>query len=65
MHIPAALLFGDRNRILWWSWSDSWLLSRIAAVKIAVIMVVAIVLVHGRLGRLLNWLGDREAYGYE
>ena len=41
------------------------LLSRIAAAGIVVIMVVAIVLVHGRHGLFLNWFGDREGHGYE
>lgn len=41
------------------------LLSRIAAVGICVIMLVAIVMVHGRNGLFLNWLGDRKGHGYE
>jgi putative oxidoreductase len=54
----AAEFFGGVGLILG-------LLSRIAAVSIAVIMVVAIVLVHGRHGLFLNWFGDREGHGYE
>jgi putative oxidoreductase len=41
------------------------LLSRIAAIGIVVIMLVAIVMVHGRNGLFLNWLGDRKGHGYE
>lgn len=66
MHIPAALgfvaiaaeFFGGAGLIVG-------LLSRIAAAGIAVIMVVAIVRVHGRHGLFLNWFGDREGHGYE
>jgi putative oxidoreductase len=41
------------------------LLSRVAAVGIVVIMLVAIVMVHGRYGLFLNWFGDRKGHGYE
>jgi putative oxidoreductase len=41
------------------------LLSRIAAAGIVVIMLVAIVMVHGRNGLFLNWLGERKGHGYE
>jgi putative oxidoreductase len=41
------------------------LLSRIAAVGIGVIMLVAIFMVHGRNGLFLNWLGDRKGHGSE
>jgi len=66
MHIPAALgflaiateFFGGGGLIVG-------LLSRIAATGVLVIMVVAIVLVHGRYGLFLNWFGDREGHGYE
>jgi putative oxidoreductase len=66
MHIPAALgflaiaaeFFGGLGLIVG-------LLSRVAAAGVVVIMVVAIVLVHGRHGLFLNWFGDREGHGYE
>jgi putative oxidoreductase len=66
IHIPAALgllaiaaeFFGGVGLIVG-------LLSRIAAAGIVVIMLVAIVLVHGRHGLFLNWFGDREGHGYE
>jgi putative oxidoreductase len=41
------------------------LLSRVAAVGIAVIMFAAIFMVHGRNGLFLNWFGDRKGHGYE
>jgi putative oxidoreductase len=66
MHIPVALaflaiageFFGGLGLIFG-------LLSRIAAAAIIIIMVVAIVLVHGRHGLFLNWFGEREGHGYE
>ena len=41
------------------------LLSRVAALGIGVIMVVAIFMVHGRYGLFLNWFGDRKGHGIE
>lgn len=41
------------------------LLSRIAALGIVVIMLAAILMVHGRYGLFLNWFGDRKGHGYE
>jgi putative oxidoreductase len=41
------------------------LLGRIAAAGIAVIMLAAIAMVHGRNGLFLNWFGDRQGNGYE
>jgi putative oxidoreductase len=41
------------------------LLGRIAALGIAVVMLFAILLVHGRFGLFLNWFGEREGHGYE
>jgi putative oxidoreductase len=41
------------------------LLSRVAALGIAVTMVAAILMVHGRYGLFLNWLGDRKGHGFE
>jgi putative oxidoreductase len=41
------------------------LLSRVAALGIAVTMVVAIFMVNGRYGLFLNWFGDRKAHGFE
>jgi len=41
------------------------LLSRIAALGIAVLMLSAILMVHGRYGLFQNWFGDRKGHGYE
>jgi putative oxidoreductase len=41
------------------------LLSRVAALGIAVTMVVAIFMVNGRYGLFLNWFGDRKGHGFE
>jgi putative oxidoreductase len=41
------------------------LLSRVAALGIAVTMVGAILMVHGRYGLFLNWFGDRKGDGFE
>lgn len=41
------------------------LLSRIAALAIAVTMLGAIATVHYRFGLFLNWFGDREGHGIE
>jgi putative oxidoreductase len=41
------------------------LLGRVAAIGIAVIMLAAVVMVHGRNGLFLNWFGDRKGHGYE
>ena len=41
------------------------LLSRVAAVGIAVTMLSAIVMVHGRNGFFMDWFGGRKGHGYE
>jgi putative oxidoreductase len=41
------------------------LLSRIAALGIAVNMVVAILMVHFRFGLFMNWAGDEKGEGIE
>jgi putative oxidoreductase len=41
------------------------LLSRMAAIGVCVTMVSAIVMVHGRYGLFMNWLGDRKGHGIE
>jgi putative oxidoreductase len=41
------------------------LLSRLAAVGIAVTMLFAIVMVHGRNGLFMDWFGARKNHGYE
>jgi putative oxidoreductase len=41
------------------------LLSRVAAIGIAAIMLAARVSVHGRYGLFLDWFGNRKGHGYE
>ena len=41
------------------------LLSRIAAFGIAVNMIVAVILVHGRNGLFMNWTGKQPGEGFE
>ena len=41
------------------------LLSRIAALGIAVIMIVALVAVHGKFGFFMNWYGEKQGHGIE
>jgi putative oxidoreductase len=41
------------------------LLARISALGIAVNMLAAIVMVHGKYGLFMNWCGDRKGHGIE
>jgi putative oxidoreductase len=41
------------------------LLARIGALAIAVNMLAAIVMVHGKYGLFLNWFGNRKGHGIE
>jgi putative oxidoreductase len=41
------------------------LLARISALVIAVNMLAAIFIVHGRYGLFMNWFGDRKGHGIE
>lgn len=41
------------------------LLGRISALGIAVNMLAAILMVHGRFGLFMNWFGDRKGHGIE
>jgi putative oxidoreductase len=41
------------------------LLSRVAAFAIAVDMIVAVLLVHGRYGFFMNWAGNQAGEGFE
>lgn len=41
------------------------LLSRIAALGIAAVMVVALVAVHWKFGFFMNWFGEKEGHGIE
>lgn len=40
-------------------------LARISALGIAVNMLAAIVMVHGKYGLFMNWFGDRKGHGIE
>src|ERR1700674_2306225 len=41
------------------------LLSRIAALGIAVVMIVAILTVHRKFGFFMNWYGEKQGHGIE
>src|SRR6202035_3094575 len=41
------------------------LLSRVAALGIAVVMIVALVAVHGKFGFFMNWYGEKKGHGIE
>ena len=41
------------------------LLARISALGIAVSMLAAILMVHGKYGLFMNWFGDRKGHGIE
>src|ERR1700688_3061167 len=41
------------------------LLSRIAALGIAVVMLVALLTVHWKFGFFMNWYGDKKGHGVE
>ena len=41
------------------------LLSRIAALGIAVVMIVALVAVQGKFGFFMNWYGEKQGHGIE
>jgi putative oxidoreductase len=41
------------------------LLSRVAALGIAIVMTVALVAVHGRFGFFMNWYGEKKGHGIE
>src|ERR1700676_5086093 len=41
------------------------LLSRVAALSIAVVMIVALVAVHWKFGLFMNWYGDKKGHGIE
>jgi putative oxidoreductase len=41
------------------------LLSRVAALGIAVVMIVALLAVHWRFGFFMNWYGEKEGHGIE
>ena len=40
-------------------------LSRIAALGIAAVMIVALIAVHGKFGFFMNWYGEKKGHGIE
>jgi len=54
----AAEFFGGLGLIIG-------LLTRVAALGIAITMVVAMIKVHLKFGFLLNWFGDKQGHGVE
>src|SRR5258707_7937888 len=40
-------------------------LSRIAALGIATVMIVALIAVHGKFGFFMNWYGEKKGHGIE
>jgi putative oxidoreductase len=41
------------------------LLSRVAALGIAIVMMVALIAVHGKFGFFMNWYGEKKGHGIE
>jgi putative oxidoreductase len=66
LHLPVPLAFlAVTAEFLGGAGLIVGLLSRVAAIGICVTMVSAIVMVHGRYGLFMNWLGDRKGHGIE
>lgn len=66
LNLPALLAFGAIGAEFFGGFGlIVGLLGRLAAAAIAIIMLVAILMVHGKYGLFLNWFGDREGHGYE
>ena len=66
LHLPIALAFlAVMSEFLGGAGLIVGLLSRVAAVGVCVTMLSAIVMVHGRNGLFMNWLGDRKGHGIE
>ena len=66
MHIPAVLaILAMAAEFLGGLGLVAGLLTRIAALGIAVNMAVAVALVHHRFGFFMNWTGRNKGEGYE
>ena len=66
LHLPIPLAFlAVMSEFLGGAGLIVGLLSRVAAVGVCVTMLSAIVMVHGRNGLFMNWLGDRKGHGIE
>jgi putative oxidoreductase len=64
--LPALLAFGAIGGEFFGGFAlIVGLLGRLAAAGIVIIMLSAILMVHGKYGLFLNWFGDREGHGYE
>ena len=66
LHLPIPLAFlAVMTEFLGGAGLIVGLLGRVAAIGICVTMLSAIVMVHGRNGLFMNWLGDRKGHGIE
>jgi putative oxidoreductase len=66
LHIPAAMAFlAIATEFFGGIALIGGLLTRVAAVGIAIDMVVAVLMVHKQFGFFMNWFGDQKGEGYE
>jgi putative oxidoreductase len=66
MHIPTALAFGAiMTQFLGGLLLIFGALGRIAALGIAIVMLVAVLMVHIPNGLFMNWYGTQKGEGYE
>ena len=66
LHLPVPLAFlAVMSEFLGGAGLIVGLLSRVAAIGVCVTMLSAIVMVHGRHGLFMDWLGDRKGHGIE
>jgi putative oxidoreductase len=66
LHLPVPLAFlAVTSEFLGGVGLIVGLLSRVAAIGICITMLAAVVMVHGRNGLFMNWLGDRKGHGFE
>ena len=66
LHIPAPLaLLSVAAEFLGGLGLIVGFLSRIAALGIAAVMIVALIAVHGKYGFFMNWYGEKKGHGIE
>jgi putative oxidoreductase len=66
LHIPAPLaVLSVAAEFLGGMGLIVGLLSRVAALGIAIVMTVALFAVHGRFGFFMNWYGEKKGHGIE
>lgn len=66
LHIPPALVICDIvAEFLGAIGLVFGFLTRLCALGILVVMIVAVVMVHGHNGFFMNWFGDKPSEGYE